>query len=112
MGSEGTNGNGNGRYDGDVPSARSPELPDKVRAQVIKLYQAGMTTAKITEQTGVARGTLYWILDQAGIEKNRTKRADVDVATLQQQILEQQLEIGRLLGRLEALEARFDKLSR
>lgn len=71
-----------------------------------------MTTAKITEQTGVGRGTLYWILDQAGIEKNRTKRADVDVATLQQQILEQQLEIGRLLGRLEALEARFDKLSR
>lgn len=110
--------------DEGMPSARSSALTEETRKRVINLYKAGTTTAAITEQTGVTRGTIYWILEQAGVEKNRTKKPAADaleltgrvaensnqVARLQQACFEQQLEIGRLMGRIEALETLVTKL--
>ena len=46
-------------------------ISDETRSKVIELYQAGVKTADITDQTGVVRSSIYWILQQAGIRPER-----------------------------------------
>ena len=46
----------------------------ETKAEVIRLYEAGTKVADISSQTNVASSTIYWILDQAGIQRTRIAR--------------------------------------
>jgi orotate phosphoribosyltransferase-like protein len=74
-------------------------MDDTLKDKVIELYKAGTKTAEITEQTGVPRPTIYWILNERGVRPSRTKRQTegVDVG----QVLEQLAATERRVGQLE-----------
>ena len=92
-------------------------MDDSTKDQVVDLYKQGVKTQQITEQTGVARPTIYWILNERGVRPSRTRRAadGIDTAQVVQQLAAAEREIGRLtesLARAEALnEALLDRLA-
>lgn len=51
-------------------------MDQDTRTKVVEMYLAGQKTAAITEETGVPRSTIYWILQQQGVQPQRLgKRA-------------------------------------
>lgn len=78
-------------------------MDDATKDQVVDLYRAGVKTAQITEQTGVPRPTIYWILNERGVRPSRTKRAPegIDTAQVLEQLSAAEREIGRLQEALE-----------
>lgn len=78
-------------------------MDDQIKDRVVELYRAGTKTADITEQTGVPRPTIYWILNERGVRPSRTKRHSDEVNV--DQVLERLASAEREVGRLnEALE--------
>ena len=78
------------------------EIKQTTKDEVIRLYQAGVKTDEIAEQTGVQRASQYYILRTAGVSTNRTRRndgADITVG----QLMEQLSIKDRRIGQLEAL---------
>ena len=49
------------------------EIDEETRARVVELYLAGTKTADITEETGVGRSSIYFVLDRAGVEPRRQR---------------------------------------
>lgn len=92
-------------------------MDDELKDQVVELYKAGTKTADITEQTGVPRPTIYWILNERGVRPSRTKRAPegVNVDQVLQRLAAAEREVGRLseaLLREKALnEALLDRIT-
>lgn len=76
-------------------------MDDDLKDKVVDLYKSGTKTAEITEQTGVPRPTIYWILNERGIRPSRTKRAPQGVD--QDQLLERLAAAEREVGRLTEL---------
>lgn len=70
-------------------------MDDAIKDRVVDLYKAGVKTAEITEQTGVPRPTIYWILNERGVRPSRTKRTSEGVT------------VDQVLLRLEAAERRI-----
>lgn len=90
--------------------------------RVIELYQANVTLDQITEQTGVPRSTIYYILDKNGVEPNRRRPAarsatldEADAALVEflaaqpaadpemfSRIVDVNVQLYREVGRLEA----------
>jgi orotate phosphoribosyltransferase-like protein len=92
-------------------------MDDALKDRVVELYKAGAKTADITEETGVPRPTIYWILNERGVRPSRTKRQaeGVDVAQVLEQLAAAEREIGRLteaLAREKALnEALMERVA-
>lgn len=90
--------------------------------RAVQMYLDGVKTSDITEATGVSRPRLYYLLERRGITPQRTRRfprtsfttegmptladpmagAAEQIRWLAQQLLEQERELGRLEGVLEA----------
>lgn len=49
-------------------------IPEKTRALVLKMYQAGATNRDITSRTGVQPSTIYWILGQEKVKPDRLNK--------------------------------------
>jgi AcrR family transcriptional regulator len=80
------------------------EIPPTVRNEVVRLYKAGVRLADITEQTGLARPSIYWVLRSEGQQPNRQDRGDtVGVKELLEALRQVEQENGRLKSELEAL---------
>lgn len=73
-------------------------IPEHIKDEVVRLYLANAKNREITEQTGVSRSSIYWILDKRGIAPNRQFRhvGGLDAAELLRQLTEAHQEIGRL----------------
>jgi transposase-like protein len=87
-------------------------IPEAVKDEVVRMYLANAKNSEITEATGVERSSIYWILDQRGIEPNRQRKRgqDVDGATLVKSLVEAHREIGRLEHENEQLLVEMDRL--
>jgi hypothetical protein len=94
------------------------EMDPATRAKVIDLYRAGKRVRDITDETGVAKSSLYYVLRQAGITPNqRPSRAaplidrdllgqvsDPDTGSrLVDDLLRRIAELEREVGRLQAI---------
>lgn len=77
-------------------------MEDSTKDEVVRLYQAGVKTQDITDQTGVPRPTIYWILNERGVRPSRTKRAPdgIDTAQVLERLAAAEREIGRLTAEL------------
>ena len=53
-----------------VAGGASKHQPEE---DVVRMYQAGATLAQITETTGVARSSIYWVLRKHGITPDRLR---------------------------------------
>ena len=51
-------------------------IPDDVRRRVVEMYQAEERVSDIQRELGLPRGTVYYLLDQEGIQPNRQARAE------------------------------------
>lgn len=56
-------------HDMSAMRALSPEAED----EVVRLYREGATLAQITEQTGVGRSSIYWVLRKHDITPDRLR---------------------------------------
>lgn len=84
-------------------------MDDAIKDRVVDLYKAGVKTAEITEQTGVPRPTIYWILNERGVRPSRTKRQAEGVTV--DQVLLRLESAERKVGFLEAELAREKALN-
>jgi transposase-like protein len=60
-------------------------VTDEVAAQIIEAYQRGDKVRDIEQRHGIARATLYWVLDRAEVTPDRAKksiRQSGDLATM------------------------------
>lgn len=55
-------------------------LDPKTREQIIKLHRDGKKVRDIEDRTGVARSSIYYVLDQEGIKPGRSKGGGPQVA--------------------------------
>jgi hypothetical protein len=78
-----------------------------IEDQVVAMYQAGVKTAFIEQETGVKRPTIYYLLEKRGIRPSRTGRpaAVVDVGQVLERLAASEREVGRLTERLSRYEA-------
>ena len=74
-------------------------MDDTTKDEVVALYRQGVKTSDITDQTGVPRPTIYWILEQRGVRPSRTKRQP------------QEINVDQVLERLEAAERENGRLT-
>jgi transposase-like protein len=88
---------------------RSRSYSDEVRAKVAEMYQSGKKWAEIEEETGLTRGTIGMLLQQAGVmpsrmkTKSRLEKGDPQ-ATVEwafKTLMEQERTIARLEDELE-----------
>lgn len=84
-------------------------MDDAIKDRVVDLYKAGVKTAEITEETGVPRPTIYWILNERGVRPSRTKRQAEGVTV--DQVLLRLESAERKVGFLEAELAREKALN-
>jgi orotate phosphoribosyltransferase-like protein len=83
-------------------------MDDTTKDEVVRLYKAGVKTHEITDQTGVPRPTIYWILNERGVRPSRTKAKaaeGIDVAQVLAQLAAAEREVGRLEAELQAEKA-------
>lgn len=96
---------------------RSELMDDDLRRQVVEAYQRGIKLEKIEREFGVARATIYWFLEQAGVSPQRMKRnvalaADKQtVADLYDVILEQETYVAALEAENAALREEIRRLT-
>lgn len=79
-------------------------MDDTTKDEVVRLYKAGTKTQEITDQTGVPRPTIYWILNERGVRPSRTKAKaaeGIDVGQVLAQLAAAEREIGRLQAELD-----------
>ena len=70
------------------------------------MYQAGERLKDITEETGLGRPTIYWILKTEGVVPDRQPRIDsLSVQELLEALRLAHEEIGRLRAELDRLTA-------
>ena len=93
-------------------------MDDQIKDKVVELYKQGVKTQEITNQTGVERPTIYWILNERGVRPSRTRRQaeGLDVNQVLEQLAAAERENGRLteaLSRATALnEALMEQVAR
>lgn len=84
-------------------------VTDEVRAAVVDAYQRGDKIQAIEERHGIARATIYWILEKAEVTPNRVKRGrrlvgdSQQLAQLYDLVTAQNERILELEGRLRQL---------
>ena len=90
-------------------------LTEQQVARLIEMYQAEnadgspkYTTAQMTQELRVPRGTIYWTLMAAGIIPKRLRRTPSQKPTVEQLLRENNV----LRDRISELETECDKLSR
>lgn len=90
-------------------------INDKTAARVKKLYKDGMKIVDIEETVGLARSTIYWLLDREGSTSRRTKKKvrltadEQTVAHLYDLILEQEEMIQAQEAEIKSLRKRLPK---
>jgi len=94
-----------------------PRLIDNDKADaVVAAYQSGEKLSKIEHNFGVARATIYWLLERRGITDQRVKRNvrlqvdSVTAAHLYDLISSQEEEIERLEAEVDDLRRQIDQL--
>lgn len=106
-----------------------PKLKPATRKRVIDLYRAGAKVPDITEETGVSRSTVYWLLKEQGVQTRKkpgprtglgasdslVSPPDVGstiepllavIAEQQEKLLEQERRIGQLQEQLKQARAK------
>ena len=97
---------------------REDLFDDDLRAAVVEAYQAGEKLTSIERRFGVARATIYWFLEQAGVQPSRLYRktamsADkATVADLYDVILEQEQYIPSIEAELAEARRAIDRLQK
>lgn len=82
-------------------------MPDsEIRDRVVQLYQDGVRLSKITEQTGVPQPTIYFLLQQAGVEPSRTGTRRARPAERD----EMAASLAWAMDRISALEAELQEV--
>lgn len=85
-------------------------LDTTVRERIVAAYKRGDKIRDIEERFGIARATIYWVLDKEGQTPNRIQRGrrtgadDEHVAQLYQLITAQDERIQRLEEQLRSLD--------
>lgn len=117
--------------DDGLPSLRNERLTEDVKDEVVRRYHDRVPTNAIARDLDLPRSTIYWVLKQRGVEPDRgTPPSGVrlpslgastegsvqelsnrltDMVLMARDVL---VELGRVTGRLEALERRLDNLDR
>lgn len=84
-------------------------ISDEMKDKVVALYKQGAKTQEITDQTGVPRPTIYWVLEQRGVKPSRNRPAAPEVNV--DQVLERLSAAEREIGRLQEMLARAEALN-
>lgn len=61
--------------------ARSSRLSDLEKDELVALYTSGVNTREILQTYGIAVGSLYRVLEQRGVNRNRTNRTTEPAVT-------------------------------
>lgn len=84
-------------------------VTDEVAASIIEAYKRGDKIRTIVEEHGVAKATVYWVLERGDVTPDRVKRGrrlvgdDQQLAQLYDLIQAQDERIQALVAQVEAL---------
>lgn len=91
-------------------------IDEELRDEVARMYLAGSKLNEIERETGVPRGSVYWILKQRKIEPARThpnarmntgQTASQTIEWTFQKLLEQERRVFELESEIEELKAQL-----
>ncbi|MDQ4145288.1 MAG: helix-turn-helix domain-containing protein [Actinomycetota bacterium] len=90
-------------------SEQRRSLDPEAEAEVVRLYRDGATLAEITEATGVARSSIYWVLRKHDITPDRL-RAKLSVLPAAEGLTMGAEQVEWFMGEAQSLSARLDDL--
>ncbi len=91
-----------------MPEARRA-LDPQVEEDVVRMYRDGSTLAEITEATGVARSSIYWVLRKRDITPDRL-RSRLSVLPTPEGVAMGSEQVEWFMGEAQSLSARLDDL--
>jgi len=100
----------------DMPARGDSAVDEPVKQRIIEMYRQGKKAREITEETGVGRSTIYYILSQQGVRTNRRsgprpelpELGDDEYQSLVQRLIDRVAELERECGELRGRLSQYE----